>query len=259
MTTMKKLMLTAVLVLVHVCAMFVSGKLEDFSWSQHEVHGVYKTEDDSMGIKFTSREDFLQVTTLDDTVMVYANSVHEVNKRMVRSINVLGSEYVQHLQDDDDGSHLDGLIDNDTISFNDAVQDLLQMEEVYILEDASRAVGEQGVTGKNTPAAMPFFMFTLKVTRLLDSSKQPYGYTTNEMSENALPREKRSIWCYRYIYNYQCRGLCGRRCSCWSWVCGDCCYHLGCYGHDVCCDIRGFFHHRCLFPFGFTCNGVYRC
>jgi len=249
--------LTVVLVLVST--VFVSGKLEDFSWSQHEVHGVYKTEDASMGIKFTSRADFLQVKTLDDTIMVYANSVHEVNKRMVRSINVLDSEYIQH-QDDDD-SHLGEPEDNDTISLNDAVQELLQMPEVYILEDASRAVAKKGVTGRNTPAAMPFFIFALKITRLLDSSLQPYGYTTNEMRENALPRGKRYSSCYRWIYDDECRGLCGRECSCWDWVCGDCCYHRGCYDHDICCDIRGFSHQRCFAPFlfGFTCDGPYYC
>jgi len=129
--------------------------------------GVYKTEDASMGVKFTSREDFLQVTTLDD-IMVYANSVHDLDKRKVRSIKVLDSEYV-HRGDDD--SHQDESEDNDTIA---ATQEVLQMEEFYILEDASRAVGAQGVTGKNTPAAMPFFMFTLKMTQFLDSSQQLY-------------------------------------------------------------------------------------
>ena len=244
--------LTVVLVLVS--ATFVSGELEDFSWTQYEVHGVYKTEDASMGIKFTSREDFLQITNLDDTVMVYANSVHEVNRRMARSINVLGSEYIQH-QDDDD-SHLDGPIDNETISFNDAVQELLQMEEVMILEEASRAVGEKGVTGKNTPAAMPFFIFSLRVTKLLDFSAEPYSYTTNELSENQLPRSKRS--CRRHPIGPNCLGRCGKGCWCWRWVCGSCCYHHGCYQHDICCDTKGFFHHRCLLPFGFSCSG-YSC
>jgi hypothetical protein len=29
--------------------------------------------------------------------------------------------------------------------------------------------------------------------------------------------------------------MCGPGCSCWSWVCGDCCYHYGCARHDSWC------------------------
>jgi hypothetical protein len=29
--------------------------------------------------------------------------------------------------------------------------------------------------------------------------------------------------------------MCGNGCSCWSWVCGDCCYHGGCARHDDWC------------------------
>jgi hypothetical protein len=29
--------------------------------------------------------------------------------------------------------------------------------------------------------------------------------------------------------------MCGPDCSCWSWVCGDCCYHYGCAVHDDWC------------------------
>lgn len=32
-----------------------------------------------------------------------------------------------------------------------------------------------------------------------------------------------------------CLGMCGPGCSCWSWVCGDCCYHSGCNAHDRAC------------------------
>ncbi len=32
-----------------------------------------------------------------------------------------------------------------------------------------------------------------------------------------------------------CYGMCGPDCSCWSWVCGDCCYHYGCAVHDNWC------------------------
>ena len=40
-------------------------------------------------------------------------------------------------------------------------------------------------------------------------------------------------------------------------VCGDCCYHHGCYEHDVCC--QDFFSSACLGPLRlvlhFSCSG----
>lgn len=32
-----------------------------------------------------------------------------------------------------------------------------------------------------------------------------------------------------------CFGMCGDGCSCWRWVCGDCCWHPGCAVHDAFC------------------------
>ena len=32
-----------------------------------------------------------------------------------------------------------------------------------------------------------------------------------------------------------CYGMCGNGCSCWDWVCFDCCCHIGCRNHDSQC------------------------
>jgi hypothetical protein len=34
-----------------------------------------------------------------------------------------------------------------------------------------------------------------------------------------------------------CRGMCGPKCTCWPWVCGNCAYNAGCAFHDDACDI----------------------
>ena len=57
-----------------------------------------------------------------------------------------------------------------------------------------------------------------------------------------------------------CFGMCGKQCSCWSWVCGDCCFHQGCHDHDNCCRVHGFFHYICMLVFPFDCNRYrYQC
>ena len=186
---------------------------------------------------------------------------------------MLDGEYLQHKYNAH--GHLDRPVGNTTQSFDDTMNDLLQLEETTLLEDASRAVGEQGVTGKNTPAVLPFYMFTLKVTRLLDQSM--YNSTINELNEDSSisPRQKRffgyiiswvkglvTLWkgCKKYKNYPNCKGLCGKKCDCWWWVCGDCCYHRACFDHDDCCERHGYYHWRCIIaPDVFLCELPYLC
>jgi hypothetical protein len=42
-----------------------------------------------------------------------------------------------------------------------------------------------------------------------------------------------------------CRGMCGPKCTCWPWVCGDCGYNAGCAFHDDMCFV-------CYATFGFA-------
>ena len=170
--------------------------------------------------------------------MTYFNSVCEINKRKACSIRVLDSEYLQH-QDDND-RHLDGPKDKDIMPFNDAMKELFQMEEVYLLDDAAHAIGVKGVTGINTPAVLLFFMFALKITETLYSNTQLYNNAVNEITEKPVVRQKRGWgWvksklsvrnritqalkhlrpsCYNYLLNDYCYGLCGPECIYWSFL-----------------------------------------
>jgi len=53
-----------------------------------------------------------------------------------------------------------------------------------------------------------------------------------------------------------CFGRCGDGCSCWSWVCGDCNAHRGCFEHDWYCSCAGMWHPRCIAFMAWTntCN-----
>ena len=216
----------------------------------------------------------MHIITLNDVTMVYLNSFREVNKRMARSINITDSEYLQHRHASH--SHFDRLISNDSKSFDDAITDLLGMEEIKLLENASRAVGERGVIGRDTPAVMPFYIFALRISQLLDSySTLQNSITIEEADKNdmSVRREKR-FWnivknvvkyldsnCPRPINPPYCKGLCGRGCDCWWWVCGNCCWNRACYWHDDCCHRRGLNHPRCIFALDvfFHCDRYYSC
>ena len=260
------------LFLVHATCTY--GELTEFLWSQEVVSGVYKNDDGSLGIRFISSQTFLQIDTLDNITVVYLSASYEVDKRQARSVNIMDSQYLQHKNSEH--SHLDGPIDDNTKDFNDALEDLLQLEESTLLENASRALGDKGVTGRNTPAILPFYMFALQVTKTINAPLYGPITVTNEVS---LHRQKKGFFkwvkdrvkatfklifknpykCSRYAYRPKCEGLCGLGCWCWRWVCGDCCWHKGCAGHDKCCNKRGFFSFRCLIPWGFSCDGHYHC
>ena len=121
-------------------------------------------------------------------------------------------------------------------------------ESLLVLQ-ASEALGEAGITGSSHPHLLPLYWFA---TRLPHAAKrQP----RERRAVTTTSRSRRQIWygCRRYPRGRNCLGMCGLRCYCWSFVCGDCCYHRGCYEHDICCG-RSFFSLSCLLPFGFTCN-----
>ena len=89
---------------------------------------------------------------------------------MAQSVYMLDGGYLQHKSNVHD--HLDRLMGKTIKSFNDMLKDLLHLKETALFKDASHAVGDQGVTGKNTPAVLPFYMFALKDIQLFDSSPQ---------------------------------------------------------------------------------------
>lgn len=239
-----------------VCVSFTSAKLTEFLWSDDEVSGVYENEDGSFGIRFVCRQGQLEIQTLDNITLLAFNSFDEVNKRMARSVHMLDGKYLQHKHTAH--RHLDRAIGSTTKPINETLSNLLKMDEISLLEDASRAVGDQGVTGKNTSMILPFHMFALKMTQLLDThSRNP---TTNKQS-TISQRQKRTP-CDEYRKHKDCKGLCGARCWCWEWVCGDCCYHQACFDHDTCCEVHGYFSKECaVFPSTITenCDEPYSC
>lgn len=121
---------------------------------------------------------------------------------------------------------------------------------------------------------MPFFMFSLRVGQLLEEDLMPppqrkkrlfllaatlrrindHNHRTTYNYHTASPKI-----CYQYRWTDECIGLCGIKCRCAKWVCGDCCFHGGCAAQDYCCKRIGYF--RCMFGYhtNFSCDGVAAC
>jgi hypothetical protein len=106
-----------------------------------------------------------------------------------------------------------------------ALDAMLQLPEVAALPYLSRAVGARGFTGNQFPA-------TLVLHKMARQSAEALGIDVEKIETPATQEG----YCTSYPNSGDsCYGMCGPGCSCWSWVCGDCCYHYGCAVHDSWC------------------------
>lgn len=148
----------------------------------------------------------------------------------------------------------DTLRENDSSRLRESVFTILSYPEGNMLQNAAAALGNAGLSGVQYPAVLPFYMATLRLAQLVRRNN------VTDPVNSALPRGVREDClseCPPCPYQ-ECLGLCGYGCNCWKWVCGDCCYHLGCYEHDICCRQK-FVRTACLFPFSFKCESGYNC
>ena len=241
----------ALLALLHVAAgrSVAGGKLQEFSCSQQQMYGKYASRDGVHGITFFSGpEDYLLVRTFSGRKIVETGPFSGKNRKEFRDVDIMGYKYIQNRS----SAHSDRPVDHDT-PLSDAVQRIMGMKEIRLLEKAAEAVGQRGINGRDTPAALPFFMFALRLTQL--HIKGAYSNTT--MTQRHQKRQSCFDTCPP-CPDDECYGQCGYGCTCWEWTCGDCCYHLGCFDHDTCCR-EDFFQIRCLLPFGFRCDSNYSC
>ena len=226
-----------------------SGRLVQLSYVNEKVQGKYASKDKTYGITFVSRsDDYLLIRTFSGKTLVETSPITETDGHNSRSIYILGHEYTQH----ESSAHSDRPVDHEK-PLSDAIHELLGIREINLLMSAAEAVGKKGLNGESTPAVLPFFNFALRVTQLAEDSQ--YNNTTH--------RYKRESYMHCASTcppcpNDECIGLCGKDCRCLKWICNDCCWHRGCYDHDLCCK-KSWLQTGCLLPFKFRCDQPYKC
>jgi hypothetical protein len=103
------------------------------------------------------------------------------------------------------------------------LDEMVAMPEVRSLPFLSRALGAMGYNGTDYPASLAMHKMARQSAEALGIELEP------------LPAQNAEAeFCTQPTAN-ECYGMCGYGCSCWSWVCGDCCYHSGCAKHDSWC------------------------
>ena len=128
----------------------------------------------------------------------------------------------------------------------------------FIIQSAYILGRDLNYTGLKYPSILSFYLIAHTLEGLLSSAPES-EQKCNLVSNYCSVADDDS--CFEECPpcpDLECLSLCGYGCSCWKWVCGDCCYHLGCYGHDICCR-ENFVQTKCLFPTGFKCDAEYTC
>ena len=120
-----------------------------------------------------------------------------------------------------------------------ALKDLSSNYNMANIELLSRALGEQlGEEGRNSPSVMSI--------HLAAKSLAPRETTTTDTSGTCPNVQAQK--CTNKQIGSNCEAMCGKGTSCWSILCGDCCYHEGCYQE------YGYFSWKCLDVTSFSCD-----
>lgn len=233
----------------------VDGQLVEFSHTHEQVYGKYASaEDKTHGIIFVSRsDDYLLIRDFSGKTLVDTGPVTEIDGEKLRSVYIMGYEYHQY----ENSAHSDRPVGHDK-PLSNAIHDLLAIKEIGLLEKAAEAVGNKGLNGNNTPETLPFFLFALRITKLAEDSRYSNSTTAGRHKRESY---KHCADTCPPCQDDKCIGMCGNGCTCWRWVCGDCCWNKGCYYHDLCC-MTSWVQTRCLFPmvvYRFRCDEYYKC
>ena len=166
------------------------------------------------------------------------------------------------------------------------MENLVADGQADAIVEAAKALGDAGVMGYDNPAALQFYALAMRLegAKEMLQAQAAEAYAQN-LLRSLTSRAKRMapsgvrgyISWPRKVHaessdctcttgsppcmgdqNNECNGMCGRKCSCWSYVCGDCCVHEGCRIHDNCCARDGYLSTACLNLFNFSCTS-YTC
>jgi len=107
-----------------------------------------------------------------------------------------------------------------------------------LLADLSEAFGRREMFASNTELTAPFHAWGMLAAGEL-------GRTSAQDEEDVEVAATASC---RNCCGANCLGMCGKKCDCWSWVCGNCDFNRGCYKHDLECG--NYWSWKCISAYG---------
>ena len=135
-----------------------------------------------------------------------------------------------------------------------SISDLLDDSHYPLINQAVHYMGETfGLTGQDYPSLLPLYMMAMKLEDIdqedptIEIKRLRKWFRNRKKKTQIAPQCLSNTSKCPPCRNQNCLGMCGRKCKCWRWVCGDCCYHYGCYVHDLKCKHCGYRSTKCIF------------
>jgi hypothetical protein len=208
------------------------------------IFAVDRPVDSSKSLLTLAGSEFLMINeTLDDgetRVTEYAiPEAYSLQVKNAMNRDMLSKSLLRHLDRENVNSSARNAIDN-----------LFMRPEIQLIASAAVALGNTGLHGKENPAAMAFYATALRFSTVLGGHDH-HDVDTSTTNGAVLNQRNKRGWndywygsycsasdsyCYPASYCPQapnCSGMCGPGCTCWWFVCFDCCWNAGCYYHDV--------------------------
>ena len=250
--------------------------------NSHVLRAMYKGEAQGSGIVITAKKHMVRIELLSGKLLASSQYLPDSHTQLTE---IMGSSFVRlnnfdYLVSDTltdkfkpaGINSLEGLMLEQKAAreLRKAITSLASCQEKELFLEASVALAKEGITGVTHPHVLPFFKFaahiedTARALKANHSSLQLDNNTATQRADGASAAGRSNSTSSDCLddcppcIEENCLGLCGYGCVCWSFICGDCCYHLGCYDHDMCCR-QNFFDVQCLFPFQFECEEHYYC
>lgn len=259
----------------------IGSPLSFNSLTKNLIDGVYHPYSDKphIGVQFVSTTDSLNVFKLNgDSILQVSNIVDGY-----RMLNVAGQTFLQQsvslgteqsVRDYAIPSNVELKFDNldhvvsslqdlpmhyHSLILQESVSRLAKMVEMKLFVQATIAMGTESlITGSDFPSALPMYTTAIQISQVFLANHSLSNPVSSHVAQSQIITNDDCLNDCPPCEDDLCLGMCGYSCYCWEWVCGDCCYHLGCYDHDVCCREK-FIQTKCLFPLGFQCESEYSC
>ena len=143
-------------------------------------------------------------------------------------------------------------------ALHSAITGLINDPHVPLITSTAIHMGEkEKIIGNEYPPAMLFYNVARLLPTLKDKASTPQAQENSLCTADPVTCCDRKFSCYTSCppcREHGCVGMCGRACTCWTFVCTDCCFHRGCCIHDYCCRQQGFFTLACLNVLKLTCD-----
>ena len=220
----------------------------------------------------------MTMTSINKTGFMIMDSESRLNDYVVPS-NATGVMEAMMRSDDpkmteDLFRELDSINVNVTLHF--ALHDFASSQEALLIIEAAEALGNRNTANSSYPPVMQFYLLAMQIGKIRRYIlEEGYSTTMPPMQRKRSISTRQLVRCSngggtcsasRCPYSRpgnDCHGMCGYGCSCWSWLCGDCCVHQYCETHDDCCAREGFFSFACFragYDYFFSsCSRNYRC